>query len=248
MTQTPQISPLDISIIVPVHNESGAIVTLIGEITASLSGYALEVIVVDDASTDNTLAVLQDAKSKFAQLRVLSHSKNAGQSAAIASGVRMARAPVIGTLDGDGQNDPKDLPILFRSLTRPNAPADLAMVAGMRLKRQDSAAKRYASKAANAIRQWFLNDGAVDSGCGIKVIKRDIFVGLPYFDHMHRYMAALIKQAGKTAEFIEVHHRHRETGVSKYNNLGRALKSIPDLVGVKWLSTRRRNFGRLEEK
>lgn len=238
---------LDISIIVPVHNESGAILSLIQEISDALNGYAHEIIVINDASSDDTLDILEKGKSKFNSLRVLSHSNNAGQSAAIISGVRAARAPFIGTLDGDGQNDPKDLPELLRQLTRIDAPKKLAMVGGMRLKRQDSAAKKYASKAANTIRQWFLNDGAIDSGCGIKVIKREVFLSLPYFDHMHRYMAALVKQAGYVVEFKEVNHRPRETGVSKYNNLGRALKSIPDLFGVKWLGTRRRNSGIVKE-
>ncbi len=238
---------LDISIIVPVHNESGAILSLIQEISDALKGYAHEIIVINDASSDDTLDILEKGKSKFNSLRVLSHSNNAGQSAAIISGVRAARAPFIGTLDGDGQNDPKDLPELLRQLTRIDAPKKLAMVGGMRLKRQDSAAKKYASKAANTIRQWFLNDGAIDSGCGIKVIKREVFLSLPYFDHMHRYMAALVKQAGYVVEFKEVNHRPRETGVSKYNNLGRALKSIPDLFGVKWLGTRRRNSGIVKE-
>lgn len=240
-------TPLDISIIIPVHNEAGAIVPLIDEVALALKGFAHEIIVVNDASKDNTLEILESAKQAYPQLRVLSHSKNAGQSAAIISGVRAARAPFIGTLDGDGQNDPKDLPTLFRKLTRNDAPSNLAMVGGMRLKRQDSKAKKYASKAANAIRQWFLNDGAIDSGCGIKIIKRDVFISLPYFDHMHRYMAALVKQSGFMVEFAEVNHRHRETGVSKYNNIGRALKSIPDLFGVKWLGTRRRDTGFVKE-
>ena len=238
---------LDISVIIPVHNEAGAIVPLIEEVDAALRGFAHEIIVVNDASKDNTLEILEKAKSNFPNLRILTHSKNAGQSAAIINGVRAACAPYIGTLDGDGQNDPKNLPDLLRQLTRNDAPIGLAMVGGMRLKRQDSNAKKYASKAANAIRQWFLNDGAIDSGCGIKVVKRDVFLNLPYFDHMHRYMAALVKQAGFLVEFAEVNHRHRETGVSKYNNLGRALKSIPDLFGVKWLGTRRRDFGSAKE-
>lgn len=238
---------LDISIIVPVHNESGAIISLIQEISNALKGYAYEIIVVNDASSDDTLEVLEKGKSVFPSLRVLTHTKNAGQSAAIISGVRVARAPFVGTLDGDGQNDPKDLPILLQKLTRLDASPNLAMVGGMRLKRQDSAAKKYASKAANTIRQWFLNDGAIDSGCGIKVVKREVFLKLPYFDHMHRYMAALVKQSGLEVEFLEVNHRQRETGVSKYNNLGRALKSIPDLFGVKWLGTRRRQTGAVKE-
>lgn len=246
MTKAPS-QVLDISVVVPVHNESGAIEQLVQEISDALQGYAFEIIVVDDLSKDNTLQVLQMAKSKFPQLRVFAHQNNAGQSAAIISGVRNARAPVIGTLDGDGQNDPKDLPKLLRTLTRADAPNGLAMVAGMRLKRQDSDAKKYASKIANTVRQFLLNDDAIDSGCGIKVVKRDVFLTLPYFDHMHRYMAALIKQSGLSVEFLEVHHRARETGASKYTNFGRLLAALSDLFGVIWLSTRHRNSGKLTE-
>ncbi|KAF0111653.1 MAG: glycosyl transferase group 2 family protein [Hyphomonadaceae bacterium] len=247
MTKTSSKAVLDISVVVPVHNESGAIEQLVREISAALQGYAFEIIVVDDLSKDNTLQVLQAAKTKFPELRVFAHQYNAGQSAAIISGVRAARAPIIGTLDGDGQNDPKDLPKLLRALTRVDAPNGLAMVAGMRLKRQDSAAKKYASKIANAVRQFLLNDDAIDSGCGIKVVKRDLFLNLPYFDHMHRYMAALIKQSGYSVEFLEVHHRARETGASKYTNFGRLLAALSDLFGVIWLSTRHRNSGKLSE-
>jgi glycosyltransferase involved in cell wall biosynthesis len=240
-------SVLDISVVVPVHNESGAIEHLVQEIAEALEGYAFEIVVVDDLSKDNTLEVLQSAKARFTSLRVFAHQFNAGQSAAIMSGVRMARAPIIGTLDGDGQNDPKDLPKLLRALTRNDAPKDLAMVAGMRLKRQDSAAKKYASKIANTVRQFLLNDDAIDSGCGIKVVKRDVFLALPYFDHMHRYMAALIKQCGGKVEFKEVNHRARETGASKYTNFGRLIAALSDLIGVIWLSTRRRNSGSIRE-
>lgn len=247
MAKTSSQQVLDISVVVPVHNESGAIEQLVQEISDALQGYAFEIIVVDDLSKDNTLQVLRAAKAKFPQLRVFAHQYNAGQSAAIISGVREARALIIGTLDGDGQNDPKDLPKLLRTLTRIDAQNNLAMVAGMRLKRQDSNAKKYASKIANAVRQFLLNDDAIDSGCGIKVVKRDVFLMLPYFDHMHRYMAALIKQSGRSVEFLEVHHRARETGASKYTNFGRLIAALSDLFGVIWLGTRRRNSGKLTE-
>ena len=248
MTQiTANQNALDISVVVPAHNEAGAIEGLVQEIAEALNGYAFEIIVIDDKSKDNTLEVLHAAKAKYTQLRVLAHQFNAGQSAAIISGVRSARAPIIGTLDGDGQNDPKDLPKLLRILTRIDAPQDLAMVGGMRIKRQDSDAKKYASKIANAVRQWMLKDGAIDSGCGIKVVKREIFLKLPYFDHMHRYMAALVKQAGQQVEFAEVHHRARETGASKYTNIGRLIAALSDLFGVMWLATRHRNSGKLTE-
>lgn len=232
---------MDISVVVPVHNESGAIISLINEINLALDGYDFEIIVVDDKSKDDTLAILEAAKKDFPRLRVLTHENNAGQSRAIYSGVLAAKGRFIGTLDGDGQNDPADLPKMLRQITRPDAPKLLAMIGGMRLKRQDTKAKKYASKVANVVRQWLLKDGAVDSGCGIKVVKHEAFLTLPYFDHMHRYMAALVKQAGYDVEFIEVNHRARETGVSKYTNMGRLVAAFTDLIGVIWLGTRRKN-------
>lgn len=238
---------LDISIVVPVHNEAGAVEALVDEIAKALDGFAYEMIFVDDASKDNTLAILVGLKSRYPTLRVLANRSNAGQSRAIMNGVLAARGPVVGTLDGDGQNDPADLPHLLTRLNRADAPKGLAYVGGRRLKRQDSQAKKLASRWANRIRQALLRDGSDDSGCGIKVLKRDLFLRLPYFDHMHRYMPALVQREGAIAEFVEVHHRHRETGVSKYTNLGRLWAALSDLLGVIWLRTRRRDFGHVDE-
>jgi dolichol-phosphate mannosyltransferase len=240
-------TPLDISIVVPVHNESGAVATLVAEIAKAMDGFAYEMIFVDDASKDDTHAKLAALKAQFPALRVLANRKNAGQSRAIMNGVLAARAPVIGTLDGDGQNDPADLPNLLTRLNRPDAPQGLGFVGGRRLKRQDSQAKKLASLWANRIRQALLRDGSDDSGCGIKVVKRELFLRLPYFDHMHRYMPALVQREGAAAEFVEVHHRHRETGASKYTNLGRLWAALSDLLGVIWLRTRRRDFGHVDE-
>jgi dolichol-phosphate mannosyltransferase len=240
-------TPLDISVIVPVHNEAGAVANLVGEIAKALDGFAYEMIFIDDASKDDTHAKLVALKAAFPALRVLANRKNAGQSRAIMNGVLAARGPVIGTLDGDGQNDPADLPKLLTQLNRPHAPLGLAFVGGRRLKRQDSQAKKIASRWANNIRQALLKDGSDDSGCGIKVVKRDLFLRLPYFDHMHRYMPALVQREGALAEFVDVHHRHRETGASKYTNLGRLWAALSDLGGVIWLSTRRRDFGHVDE-
>jgi dolichol-phosphate mannosyltransferase len=240
-------SLLDISIVVPVHNESGAVANLVSEIAKALDGFAYEMIFVDDASKDDTHTKLVALKDQFPALRVLANRKNAGQSRAIMNGVLAARAPIIGTLDGDGQNDPADLPALLTRLNRADAPQGLGFVGGRRLKRQDSQAKKIASRWANNIRQALLRDGSDDSGCGIKVIKRDLFLRLPYFDHMHRYMPALVQREGAVAEFVEVHHRHRETGTSKYTNLGRLWAALSDLLGVIWLRTRRRDFGCVDE-
>lgn len=243
----PRLEPLDISVVVPVHNESGAVAGLVQEIAAALDGWAYEMIFVDDASKDDTHAKLVALKVTYPALRVLANRKNAGQSRAIMNGVLAARAPVIGTLDGDGQNDPADLPALLQQLNRPDAPQGLGFVGGRRVKRQDSQAKKLASRLANNVRQALLRDGADDSGCGIKVVRRDLFLRLPYFDHMHRYMPALVQREGALAEFAVVNHRHRSTGASKYTNLGRLLAALTDLGGVIWLRTRRRDFGHVDE-
>ena len=242
-----RLEPLDISVVVPVHNESGAVAGLVQEIAAALDGWAYEMIFVDDASKDDTHAKLVALKATYPALRVLANRKNAGQSRAIMNGVLAARAPVIGTLDGDGQNDPADLPKLLQLINRPDAPQGLGFVGGRRVKRQDSQAKKIASRFANQVRQALLRDGADDSGCGIKVIRRELFLRLPYFDHMHRYMPALVQREGALAEFAVVNHRHRSTGASKYTNLGRLLAALTDLGGVIWLRTRRRDFGHVAE-
>lgn len=246
VTQTRQ-DPVEISVVVPMHNEEGAAVALAREIAAALDGRSFELICVDDASRDGTRAALLTAKSELPMLRVVAHRANAGQSRAIHSGVMAARGPVVATLDGDGQNDPADLPRLVDLLTRADAPAGLAMVQGKRVKRQDSAAKKIASRVANAVRQRLLADGATDSGCGIKAFRRDAFVALPYFDHMHRYMAALFLRDGWTVEFAKVNHRHRQTGASKYTNWGRLVAAATDLFGVMWLRSRRRAHGGADE-
>jgi glycosyltransferase involved in cell wall biosynthesis len=243
----PRLEPLDISVVVPVHNESGAVAGLVQEIATALNGWAYEMIFVDDASKDDTHAKLVALKATYPALRVLANRKNAGQSRAIMNGVLAARAPVIGTLDGDGQNDPADLPALLQQLNRPDAPQGLAFVGGRRVKRQDSQAKKLASRLANNVRQALLRDGADDSGCGINGVRRDLFLRLPYFDHMHRYMPALVQREGAMAEFAVVNHRHRSTGASKYTNLGRLLAALTDLGGVIWLRTRRRDFGHVDE-
>ncbi|WP_300377927.1 glycosyltransferase family 2 protein [Henriciella sp.] len=232
---------LEFSVVVPVHNEAGNVENLAREIAAALDGRAYEMIFVDDSSTDDTRSVLAGLKSRFPALRVLSHRKNAGQSRAIRTGVRAAKGRVIGTLDGDGQNDPADLPDLYRALTRQNAPEKLAMVMGRRASRKDTAWKRFGSTFANSIRKRMLRDDCDDSGCGIKVIRREVYLALPYFDHMHRYMPALIKADGHTVEFMDVNHRERGAGRSKYTNFGRLWAALSDLRGVTWLIRRRRN-------
>ncbi len=229
----------DYSIVVPVFDEGGAAPALAREIAAAFAGENHEIIFIDDASRDETKALLTALKAEIPQLRVLGHRKNSGQSRAVRSGVLAARAPIVVTLDGDGQNDPADAPRLARALKA--APPELALVGGERVKRQDSSAKRLASKFGNGVRKRMLKDTANDTGCGLKAFRREAFLRLPYFDHIHRYIPALMLREGYQVEFQPVNHRHRESGVSKYTNFGRLKASVSDLLGVMWLQTRARN-------
>ena len=233
--------PPEISVVVPVYNEAENIAMLVAEIDAALAGRPYEMIFVNDASSDETESVLRGLKDTYAELRVISHRNNAGQSRAVRSGVFAAKAPIIATLDGDGQNDPADIPALFTQLTRKDAPENLHLVGGRRAKRQDSAAKKMASKFGNSIRKGLLKDKADDTGCGIKLFSREAFLRLPFFDHIHRYIPALMIREGYEIEFADVNHRPRAHGVSKYTNFGRLLVSIADLRGVMWLNRRARN-------
>ncbi len=241
---TPDISP-DISIVVPVHNEEGAAPALAREIAGAFAGLSHEIIFVDDASADETHARLSALRPELAQLRVLRHRRNAGQSRAVRTGVQAARAAVIVTLDGDGQNDPADAPRLVRSLQQ--GPARLAMVGGRRFKRRDTLAKRWASRLANGFRKRLLADHADDTACGLKAFRREAFLRLPYFDHMHRYLPALMLREGLTVAFEDVGHRPRTSGASKYTNLGRLWAALSDLLGVLWLRSRARDPGAISE-
>lgn len=228
-----------LSVVVPVHNEEDNIAPLVGEIVTALRGVLpFEIVYVDDASRDATVARLRALQATTPELRVLRHASNSGQSAAIRNGVKAARAPWIATLDGDGQNDPADIPKLLAR--RDTAPREVKLFAGWRVQRQDSGSKRWASKWANAIRARLLRDDTPDTGCGIKLFEREAFLDLPGFDHMHRYLPALMQRAGWRTVSVPVNHRHRTAGVSKYNNLQRALVGIRDLRGVAWLIARNR--------
>lgn len=233
-----------LSVVIPMYNEEGNAGALAQEtadaLNASLPGVRFEIVIVDDASRDATATELAAAKADVPTLRVLTHGQNAGQSRSIRTGVLGARAPIVATLDGDGQNPPADIAGLYRQLMRENAPALLAMVAGERQGRQDSQAKLAASKAANDIRQSLLKDHARDTGCGLKVFRREAFLRLPYFDHVHRYLPALMAREGYEVEFAPVSHRPRTAGQSKYTNWGRSAVAVRDLVGVTWLLARSR--------
>lgn len=229
----------ELSVVVPVFNERDNVAPLVAEIIAALRGrIAFEIVYVDDHSRDDTLAVLQALKAHTPELRVLHHVTQSGQSTAVRNGVKRARGAWIATLDGDGQNDPADIPGLLDARAR--ADASVKLFAGWRVNRKDSGSKRWASRWANAIRARMLRDATPDTGCGIKLFEREAFLDLPYFDHMHRYLPALMQRAGWQTTSVPVNHRHRSTGVSKYTNLGRALVGIRDLRGVAWLITRSR--------
>jgi len=226
-----------LSVVIPAFNEEGNVATLVDEVLAALRGVVpFELVIVDDCSRDGTLAVLQAARSHAPELRVLSHQRQSGQSTAVRTGVKAARAPWVATLDGDGQNDPADLPKLLAA--RDAGPADVKLYAGWRVNRQDTGSKKWASKWANGIRSRLLRDATPDTGCGTKLFERAAFLELPYFDHMHRYLPALMQRAGWKTVSVPVNHRPRGAGSSKYTNLGRALVGIRDLMGVAWLIKR----------
>ncbi|NOX82545.1 MAG: glycosyltransferase family 2 protein [Alphaproteobacteria bacterium] len=231
----------DVAVVTPMLNEAGGAAAFIAEIAAALGGRNFEIIVVNDGSTDDTGAILKTLKADIPQLRIVEHGENAGQSRALRSSVLSARAHIIAMLDGDGQNDPADIPQLLAVLEAGAGQSDLAMVAGERRDRQDTAAKKWASNLANNIRRALLKDGAADTGCGLKVFYREAFLRLPYFDHMHRYLPALMRREGFAVAFVPVSHRARMHGASKYTNFGRFLVAIRDLTGVLWLMARSRS-------
>jgi len=233
----------EIAVVVPVKNEADNIAPLIAEIEAALTGrLEFEIVYVDDGSDDATPSVLRQAQAANPRLRVVRHRASCGQSQAIATGIRQARAPLIATLDGDGQNDPADIPALVeRWKLAPEDERAKLMIAGWRANRRDTASRRVASKLANAIRAGLLGDDTPDTGCGTKLFPRELFLDLPRFDHMHRFLPALVLRAGGRVLSVKVNHRPRQRGASNYSNLRRALVGVPDLLGVMWLMRRSRN-------
>jgi dolichol-phosphate mannosyltransferase len=235
-----------LSVVVPVRNEAENILPLIEEIHAALldrdgvGRWDFEVIYVDDGSTDATPSRLRDAKARFPRLRVLRHKASCGQSTAIWSGANAAKGEWIITLDGDGQNDPADIPALVEmALAAEGQPGPrVDLVTGIRRKRQDTWLRRISSKVANNIRQNMLKDGVRDTGCGLKVMRRDAFLRLPYFDHMHRYYPALFIRTGGAVCCVDVNHRPRVRGISNYGLFDRLWVGITDLFGVAWLIKR----------
>jgi len=238
-TRPPTAAPAQIlSVVVPVRDEAPNILPLVAEIRAALEpgGTPYEIIYVDDGSKDDTPARLAEAVAAGAPLVLRRHRASCGQSAAVITGVRAARGDWIATLDGDGQNDPADIPAMFaRALAEAAGPI---LVAGHRVTRKDSASKRIASRLANRLRARLLRDATPDTGCGLKVFRRADFLDLPQFDHMHRFLPALFLRAGGRVVSVPVNHRPRVRGTSKYGNLGRAWVGLWDLIGVAWLQRR----------
>lgn len=230
-----------VSVLIPAKNESNNLKPLIEEICAALADEAYEIIVVDDGSTDATLHQLQQIKnSGLSTLRILCHERSLGQSTSLYHAALAARGQWLATLDGDGQNDPADIPGMLQLVRGGHGPVDVQLVAGHRVNRRDTASKRWASRFANGLRRRMLNDATPDTGCGLKLIERAAFLRLPYFDHMHRFLPALIQRHNGRMIVHPVNHRPRTAGVSKYGNLDRALVGILDLFGVWWLIKRTR--------
>jgi dolichol-phosphate mannosyltransferase len=242
-SQSVSASP-ELSVVVPVKDEAENVRPLIDEIVAALRGReSFEIVYVDDGSKDATPQILQTAKAEIPELRVVRHETNAGQSAGVRTGVKAARGMLVATLDGDGQNNPADIPNLLAAYRK----GGVKLVGGQRVKRQDSRAKLIASRWANSFRGWLLQDNTRDTGCGLKLFERQAFLDLPYFDHIHRFLPALMKREGYAIALVDVGHRARTRGTSKYGVLDRLLVSIRDIMGVMWLIKRRRLPGSVTE-
>lgn len=230
---------MDLSVIVPVKNEQENILPLLAEIHAALESVCVfEVIYINDGSTDQTPQILQQAMTQYPRLRVLTHVQSCGQSTAVMSGVRAARGEWIATLDGDGQNDPADIPKMLAVARDPAQPANLQLVAGWRKQRKDTWLKRISSRIANGVRSRMLGDATPDTGCGLKLLPRNVYLQLPFFNHMHRFLPALVRRNGGTTLSVEVHHRPRIRGTSNYGLHNRLWVGIVDMFGVMWLQRR----------
>ena len=237
MSQSNKTAP-EISVVVPVRNETGNIAPLVAEIAAALRGRAFEIVYVNDGSSDATEQELRGLMAERPWLRQIRHEKSCGQSAAVRTGVAMAHAPVVVTLDGDGQNDPAFIPALIATLEA-GAPR-LGLVAGQRTGRKATGFKKLQSRIANNVRSTVLKDGTRDTGCGLKAFRRDLFLALPYFDGLHRFLPALVRREGFEIGYVDVVDRPRRHGASNYGFFDRLWVGILDLAGVWWLIRRKR--------
>jgi dolichol-phosphate mannosyltransferase len=229
-----------LSIVIPVKNEAQNVAPLLAEFKVLSEHVPVrEVIYVDDGSTDDTRDALLRAQADYPFLRVISHDHNAGQSAALWTGINAAKDGLVATIDGDGQNNPADLEALYECFMAHAEDASPVMVMGQRVKRQDNALRRLSSRVANVVRASMLRDGTRDTGCGLKLFRRSDYMKLPYFDHMHRFLPALVRRLGGTVQSIDVQHRPRQRGKSKYGLHNRLWVGIVDLLGVWWLQRRR---------
>ena len=235
-----------VSVVVPVKDEAENVVTLAREIASAVAHEAAEIIFVDDGSMDGTAAKLAALKPEIPPLRIVQHAANMGQSRAVRTGVHASKGDIVVTIDGDGQNDPADIPKLLGALRGGPSAGKVALAAGVRSDRKDPSNRRVASGLANRFRRRLLRDGATDSGCGLKAFRREAYLALPYFDHMHRFLIALMLREGYEVRHVPVNHRPRAHGQSKYSNLQRALVGVIDTFGVRWLQTRFR--GPVESK
>ncbi|MET3906992.1 dolichol-phosphate mannosyltransferase [Bradyrhizobium sp. S3.3.6] len=227
-----------VSIVVPVRNEADNIAPLIEEITAALDArWAYEIIYVNDGSTDATGERLAAIMAQRDNLRQLRHAKSGGQSAAVRSGVRAARGAIVATLDGDGQNNPVFLPDLIAAVENG---ANVGLAAGQRVGRKDTGFKKFQSRVANGIRNGILKDGTRDTGCGLKAFRREVFLMMPYFDGLHRFLPALVRREGFDIAYVDVIDRPRHSGVSNYGFFDRLWIGIMDLAGVWWLIRRKK--------
>jgi glycosyltransferase involved in cell wall biosynthesis len=226
---------------VPVRNEAPNVVPLVAEVAETLKDYhPFELIFVDDGSDDGTGSAIKRAIGEHDWVRAFRHEASCGQSAAQRTAIHNARAPIIVTIDGDGQNDPADIPRLLEILAAREPGSGLAMVAGQRMRREDHMVRRLSSRIANGVRRSLLKDGSRDVGCGLKAFDRDVYLALPYFDHLHRFYPALVRREGLDIAFVDVGHRRRWEGQSKYGVLNRLGVGIVDLLGMVWLLRRRR--------
>ena len=228
----------DLSVVIPVQNEEENIRLLIDEVRQALDGVLdYELIYVNDGSSDSTLEILEEVRTGFPLLHINSHESGVGQSTAVRTGIINARSPVIATLDGDGQNDPADIPALYDTLIK-HAGTGVVLVNGYRKNRKDTYIKRLSSRFANGIRGWLLDDETPDTGCGLKVFSREAYLNIPFFDHLHRFLPAMMINGGGRVMSVEVNHRERQLGSSHYGFFDRLWVGIFDIMGVIWLKSR----------